>query len=326
MDTKVHNIILRATGASELTKVGTIQSLWSGYGSIDRYSLSQSHLKTVIVKHVRLPEKSVHPRGWNTDLSHLRKLESYQVETEWYENWAGHCNEHCRIPQSLAVEHHDNEVNMVMEDLDNSGFPLRKTRLSDSEIHSCLHWLAHFHALFMQVKPVNLWNIGTYWHLDTRPDELDCMEDGDLKQAARLLDKTLNDCEYQTLVHGDAKLANFCFSVDGSRVAAVDFQYVGGGCGMKDVAYFIGSCLDEHECERQEIDLLDKYFRILKQALTVYQPDINPVEVESVWRPLYEVAWTDFYRFLKGWSPSHWKVHSYSERLAHKVVKHLQYG
>jgi len=39
---------------------------------------------------------------------------------------------------------------------------------------------------------------------------------------------------------------------------------------------------------------------------------------------LYSVAWTDFYRFLKGWSPGHWKIHSYSERLAHEVVSQLQ--
>jgi len=40
-------------------------------------------------------------------------------------------------------------------------------------------------------------------------------------------------------VHGDAKLANFCFSRDGKKVAAVDFQYVDGGCGMKDLSRII---------------------------------------------------------------------------------------
>lgn len=35
------------------------------------------------------------------------------------------------------------------------------------------------------------------------------------------------------------------------------------------------------------------------------------------------VAWTDFFRFLQGWSPGHWKIHRYSERLARKVLDQL---
>jgi thiamine kinase-like enzyme len=146
------------------------------------------------------------------------------------------------------------------------------------------------------------------------------MDEGKLKEAASLLDKTLSDAPFQTIVHGDAKLANFCFSADGKKVAAVDFQYVGGGCGMKDVAYFIGSCLDEHECERLEQILLDAYFDALQKALANQRPTVDAKAVEAIWRPLYAVAWTDFYRFLEGWSPGHWKIHSYSERLANEVV------
>ena len=83
MDSKTRNIILKATAANQLFEAGTIQSLWSGYGSIDRYGLIGSELNTMVVKHVHLPEQSKHPRGWNTDNSHQRKLHSYQVETAW---------------------------------------------------------------------------------------------------------------------------------------------------------------------------------------------------------------------------------------------------
>jgi hypothetical protein len=38
---------------------------------------------------------------------------------------------------------------------------------------------------------------------------------------------------------------------------------------------------------------------------------------------MYAVAWTDFYRFLQGWSPGHWKIHGYSERLANAVLDRL---
>jgi len=81
MDSHLRDTILKATDADDLFPIGTIQSLWSGYGSIDRYGLVGSSLGSVIVKHVRLPERSQHPRGWNSDNSHQRKLRSYQVET-----------------------------------------------------------------------------------------------------------------------------------------------------------------------------------------------------------------------------------------------------
>jgi hypothetical protein len=323
MDSSIRSTILRATGADELFKVGLIQRLWSGYGSIDRYGLIGAEMNSVVVKHVQLPQRSDHPRGWNTDHSHQRKLRSYQVETFWYQQWAARCSDRCRIPHCLALEHHDNDILMVLEDLDSSGYPARKEYVTQDEMVCCLEWLAHFHAIFLDEKPEGLWKTGTYWHLETRPDELQAMEEGGLKQAASILDLTLTEAPFQTLVHGDAKLANFCFSQDGTQVAAVDFQYVGGGCGMKDVAYFISSCLDENECERMEERLLDAYFSSLKDALGRHHPHIDVAAVETAWRPLYALAWTDFYRFLKGWSPSHWKIHQYSERLAHEVVTAL---
>jgi len=211
----------------------------------------------------------------------------------------------------------------VFEDLDASGFPLRKDTVSMIEIRACLRWLANFHATFMGKKPTELWPVGTYWHLDTRPDELAALADVELKQAATLIDQKLQASSWQTFVHGDAKLANFCFSEDGKQVAAVDFQYVGGGCGMKDVAYFIGSCFYEEDCERYEVELLDYYFARLKEAVVKRNSSFDPASIEQDWRELYPVAWADFHRFLKGWSPGHWKINGYSERIAREVVAQL---
>lgn len=141
-----------------------------------------------------------------------------------------------------------------------------------------------------------------------------------------MIDQQLQQCRYQTLVHGDAKLANFCFKSDSTkpRVAAVDFQYVGRGCGMKDVAYFVGSCLSEEQCEVLESTLLDSYFSSLKRCVAAKHAGLETAELESEWRQLYDVAWADFHRFLKGWSPGHWKINSYSERLTQRVIERLQ--
>ena len=82
-----------------------------------------------------------------------------------------------------------------------------------ADVKNCLFWLATFHATFMNNSAEGLWDVGTYWHLATRPDELASMEDGKLKNAAAAIDQMLNNCKFQTLVHGDAKLANFCFAL-----------------------------------------------------------------------------------------------------------------
>lgn len=315
--------ICAASGASAMEIVERIEELWSGYGQILRIRLQGTSPSTVIAKHVRIPTTESHPRGWNSTLSHERKLKSYQVETAWYRDWSQRCGPDCRIPKLLNFDQHDGEILLVLEDLDAAGYPARFTSLTPPQLETCLDWLAHSHATFMTAQPEGLWEIGTYWHLATRKEELDALDDLPLKNAASAIDRILTSARYQTIVHGDAKLANFCFSESGDKVAAVDFQYVGGGCGMKDLAYFIGSCLDESACEQREDEILDHYFATLRTALASKQPAIDPAAVESEWRALFPIAWTDFHRFLKGWSPGHWKINSYSEHVARQVVANL---
>lgn len=315
MDDFYISTILETTGASSLSETELIQELWSGYGKLLRIGLEGAETGSVIVKHIQLHQKDHHPRGWNTDTGHQRKLKSYEVESTWYRKYSNLSR--ARLPRCLAIESRGSEMLIILEDLDASGFPLRKQSVSWKEIESCLEWLARFHAGFLGKEPAGIWKTGTYWHLETRPQELEALTDSRLKKAAPLIDKKLNSCSFKTFVHGDAKLANFCFSEDG-EVAGVDFQYVGGGCGMKDVAYFAGSCLDEEECEELEEHILDTYFGFLQQALGTKNE-----ELETEWRSMYRVAWADFYRFLKGWSPGHRKINSYSERVTENVLNNL---
>lgn len=334
MDKQIENIVLRATGAKSIEDEYEIQSLWSGYGSIVRVEISGASLNgnacpSVVVKHVNFPKGFGSGKRGRGELSHQRKVKSYKVETNWYRSWSSQCDDLCRVPKCLALDSLGDDVVIVMEDLDASGFGERRSSLDWGEVSLCLHWLANFHAVFLGENPEGgnnkekLWKTGTYWHLATRPDELNILNDMPLKKGASKIDRLLADTPFKTFVHGDAKLANFCFSPDGTKVAAVDFQYVGGGCGMKDVAYLTGSCFYDGECEDMEKSVLDVYFKYLREGLQRKGSDVDLDALEENWRGLYRVAWTDFHRFLKGWGAGRWSDSSYSERVAAEVLGKL---
>ncbi|WP_047816795.1 oxidoreductase family protein [Rhodopirellula islandica] len=334
------------SGASSIDEVQHVQTLWSGYGQILRVKLKQptwpdsdsststSRATSVIVKQISPPSSTepggAHPRGWNTSQSHRRKLRSYEVESAFYAHHASHCDESCRVAKCLAQAELPAGQIIVLEDLDQAGYPIRHRSLNAVGVNQGLRWLAHFHARFLHRRDQanqwnDLWPIGTYWHLATRPDEFETMPEGALKQAAAAIDACLNDCEFQTLVHGDAKVANLCFAAGHDQSPAmVDFQYVGRGCGMKDVAYFLSSCVSQSECERNESRYLATYFDSLRDAMSTHGTErIEFTALENSWRKLYPIAWADFVRFLEGWCPGHTKLTGYSHRMTNLALEHL---
>ncbi len=320
-NTPLYENVTDELNLGEILDIEIIQSLWGGYGELVRLKCKNN---TVIVKHVKLPKPSEHPRGWNTDLSHQRKLHSYEVEVNWYEEFSKDIDNSCRIPRGLKTFQNTNEWLIVMEDLAQAGFTTTTFDANENHLISSLTWLASFHAKYMNVKSDLLWETGTYWHLETRPDELKALKDNELKSFAKKIDEILKNSKYQTIVHGDAKLANFCFNENGTSCAAVDFQYVGHGCPMKDLVYFISSAVEPQDCEQIEEWILDVYFRALKEALKIYQPKIDYMDVEEELRELFIIAWADFQRFIKGWSPNHFKINSYSERITAKAIASLK--
>ncbi len=315
--------ILAKTGGKSISGIEKIQELWSGYGTILRVHLTGAECNSVIIKNIVKPVTSNHPRGWDTETSNARKIKSYEVETNWYRSYSDKCGANCPIPKFIHFWQNEGESFILLEDLNDSGFPFRKSNLNLDEINGCLKWLANFHANFLNCEPSNLWKIGTYWHLETRTDEFNRMVDGRLKQAAIILDSILNNSKFYTLVHGDAKVANFCFGKSSNDIAAVDFQYVGGGCGMKDVAYFLGSVLGENQLELLEGELLKNYFTYLKAAIQSKGVLVDFNALEKDWRRLYPIAWADFTRFLLGWMPTHQKLNRYSKEMVRQALNSI---
>jgi hypothetical protein len=288
----------------------------------------------VIVKHVEPKVANRHENRNFDEISHARKLRSYSVEKTWYEQYAIECGTDCRIPSNYGLFEQGNHWVFVLEDLDLAGFTRRVTSPNHAEVQAVLRWLAAFHATYLGRDGQGLWPCGSYWHLGTRRNELPRITDGYLRKSATLFDLRLNESTYKTLVHGDAKIDNFCFldptydpnekTQSPSSVAAVDFQYVGGGCGMRDIAYFFSSVWRPEECNALAEEALEYYFEQLTSFLKHLQPLIDPAKVREDWEPLYAFAWADFYRFLCGWAPGHYDDDPYAKSMVRRALASIE--
>jgi len=264
----------------EKVSVRTIARLWSGMGSI--YEVNAIGGRVMMVKYIE-------PRLSNSmDLADRRKFDSYVVEAAFYENYAadflqlhGIC-----IPKPLKVQRNDRTTIICMSQLDNANM--------DNYAEGVILWLANFHAATWQKEYPDLQSLGTYWYLDTRPDEYNRMPthgwEGRLKRAARAIDNYLNRDSLQCLIHGDAKDANV-MCVDG-HIAMCDFQYCGKGSPTKDVAYFLVSSVSPQEEDR----LLDLYYKSLCEKLA---PEQRPTR--GHFDDNLELAYCDYARFMSGW-------------------------
>ncbi|WP_033104233.1 oxidoreductase family protein [Pseudoalteromonas sp. ND6B] len=284
----------------------TLTSLWSGCGQIVKCQLDE---QACVIKAIKVPDHINHSKIKQSAFALNRKRDSYHVEYTFYQQFS-----HALPKQAAAIEcikaiNKGDEFALVFKDFSKQGY----TQATTENIKAILKWLAQFHAFHLNATFDGLWEQGSYWHLDTRPDEFNNLpKKSDIKQAATQLNNALKQCDYQTLIHGDAKLANFAANSQG-HIRGYDFQYVGAGVGVVDVMYFMTSCLDDSELHKHAQTYLDYYFSKFKKALSHYQPAVNADDVIAQWAHLWPVAWADFYRFLLGWSPEHKKINGYMQ-------------
>ena len=113
---ELYQKIATSLGCHRGLDIHVIQRLWGGYGELVRLVFTDSSdagFNSVIVKHVALPDKTEHPKGWNTKLSHQRKVPSYHVETAWYQSFPQQWDERCPVPCTLSTSHSDDERTSV---------------------------------------------------------------------------------------------------------------------------------------------------------------------------------------------------------------------
>ena len=87
---------------------------------------------------------------------------------------------------------------------------------------------------------------------------------------------------HRTVLHGDFRLDNVLFDAKGGawKMATLDWQTIGRGCGTLDAAYFLGAGLREADRAAHEQDLL----RIYHERLRAYGVTAYP----------WEQCWLDY--------------------------------
>ena len=303
--------LLKKLSADDL-KVSQICSLWGGMGHIYKVSFlldddDNSSSFEFVIKHITPPSKSRQSFG------DRRKALSYIVEANFYETVAETFSQESSkpfdvtIPRPLHVTYGpgEEEILICMSLLDGEYF----NGYDKNHVKAALRWLASFHATFWGkeqidklVQKAQLQPTGSYWHLDTRPDEHQSLGrkgmEGRLKAAARAIDGCLKRDPMQCLVHGDVKDSNIMFLEDSDNVGMYDFQYCGKGCPTQDLAYFFCTAFSGREDEEEE--MVEFYHENLAKNLKDTHPSIIPPTLNHLKLSL-EVAYADFYRFILAW-------------------------
>jgi aminoglycoside phosphotransferase (APT) family kinase protein len=305
----------------------TVARLWAGMGYV--YRVRVAGRPDRIVKHVRLPSPQ---RGLSR--GDQRKSDSYHTEANFYEFVVPVLRTRYGVvdlPETYHVRRTPHAIFIVMSYIAGSSAthqrPAELESLTPTRTRLVLDWLARFHAATWQTTSSTRNNqqqeetpwqqgqrllqkpMGTYWHLDTRPDEHASMSnkglEGRLKLAARAIHDRLQRDPCQCLVHGDVKEANLLFTRDeassgeAERVVLCDFQYCGPGTPSQDLAYFFCSSIEDWDDEggrRQDV-----YVSYYLGQLTAYLPPTAKPPSLAALQDSLDWAYCDFQRFMCGW-------------------------
>jgi hypothetical protein len=306
----------------------TLCNLWAGCGQIIEVTV-QNH-PSIIIKRISMP-KDCHSIG------NSRKKASYICETNFYRHLAQHLNSiGCTVPIPLHLKS-DSEgrnITIAMSKLEgSSGTP------SWQHSSSFMRWLANLHSEYWgndradKAVALGIQEQGTYWYLETRPDELDAIPnhgwEGKLKQAASRIDMYLkrDDC-FPTVVHGDAKLANILFqyveeeepstssnnnnnnndndndndngddNVLQCKPLVYDFQYCGKASCGKDLAKFL-TCGTNAKDEEALLQLYhQELIGHLRKKWNMDDSELPSYERLAI---VVDISICDLGRFMAGW-------------------------
>ena len=296
--------------APTITKVRAKRmcGLWAGMGAVYELVVSADGIPdfAIVAKRISLPKNC-------SSIGDRRKKDSYDCEAAFYACGGGFAERLIKagaaVPFPLLVERTPALTICMTKLVGRSG------SMHGEQTAAALSWLAKLHASTWGAARADaavaggLQAQGTYWYLDTRPDELAAMPhrgwEGRLRLAARALDERLKAGALQCVVHGDAKDANMLFASDGAALL-YDFQYCGKAPPTKDLAYALTCASNAPE---QEARLLEGYHAELSALLRASgdaPPGLSQIQASL------GLALADLGRWMSGWG---WWGHDLSHRI-----------
>uniref|UniRef100_A0A7S4V5Q2 CHK kinase-like domain-containing protein n=1 Tax=Ditylum brightwellii TaxID=49249 RepID=A0A7S4V5Q2_9STRA len=281
---------------STVIKTKSIARLWAGMGSIVQIECNDSIV--VIAKRISCRNP--------TSFGDKRKAASYVVECNFYSNYSHELCDTICCDGLHCEDDGSGNITILMTPLPNPTVHY----LCGENAYAALRSVARLHAHFWgersseAVSTGGLAPQGSYWYLDTRPDEYNSMSrrgtEGKLRSAAKDIDEKLKAHPYQTCLHGDLKSCNMSLSSDPRYVTFVDFQYIGRGCAAKDLAYLFVCGMDLDDDFENVLE--EKFLKFYIEELASNGLDSSsPLPTFDGLKEALDLAYCDLYRWMCGW-------------------------
>ena len=290
----------------------SIASLWAGMGEIFeiRFYLNdnEKNIISMICKKICLPANE-----GSISYGDMRKKKSYEVEKCFYDRFASILNKNdVTVPEGLYTKNSCSNLFICMTRLKGKSL----SNLGIKNAKRAVKWAAKLHALTWGVRAdefvasMGLQSQGTYWYLDTRPNEFENIPrkgwEGRLYSAARAIDERLKADPFQSIIHGDFKAANMVS--DGvDNFGMCDFQYCGKGCCLKDICYMIACYCSSSNIDSEgdrvhhpfEEAIFDLYYAELKANAA--KQGLLEVPSYDALLDAADLCFVDITRWMAGW-------------------------
>ena len=209
---------------------------------------------------------------------HIAKLvRNYELEVSWYRDLSAETPVNC--PHCYHAEIDENGVDFALL-LDDRAPASQGDQLSGADLQSCkaaISEMANLHAAHWNSESLQQYEWLAYGAANKElvRNMLPALYGGFSERYADRLDQDIlqmgtqlvaNIDAYldwkgtaQAIVHGDFRLDNLLFSANGN-VCVVDWQTVGIGCPLADLAYFIGTSIADPQIRKaREKELFAHY-------------------------------------------------------------------